>query len=63
MEDTERTKDAPRRAEVNVRVAAEAVSRFNVGTRWEVVAASLDSLWQGEAYTVTLREIEAERDG
>lgn len=62
MEDTARTAGSARRTTVNVRVAAEAAPRFNVGSRWEVVAASLDSLWEG-AYTITLRMIEDEGDG
>jgi len=51
-----------KRSSVTVRVEAEQATRFNVGTRWEVVASSLESLWQG-AYKVTLEEITAEDDG
>jgi len=42
-----------------VKVAAErdAMPRFIAGSRWEVVASSLESLWHGP-YTVTLRQIE-----
>jgi len=46
---------------VHLRVEAEQATRLNVGTRWEVVASSLESLWQG-AYKVTLKEITAEDD-
>jgi hypothetical protein len=51
-------KDSNRPA-INVRVESEKAPRFNVGTRWEVVASSLGSLWEG-AYTVTFREIEVD---
>ncbi|MDX2435920.1 MAG: hypothetical protein QNL88_02610 [Acidobacteriota bacterium] len=49
------------RPTVNLRVDAELAPRLNVGTRWEVVASSLESLWQG-AYKVRLKEITAEDD-
>jgi len=49
------------RPSVSLRVEAEQVSRFNVGTRWEVVAASQESLWQG-AHTITFREIVSKDD-
>ena len=51
----------PSRPSVSLRIDAEQVSRFNVGTRWEVVAASQESLWQG-AHTITFKEIVAEDD-
>ena len=45
---------------VDVHVKFDEVSRLRVGTRWEVVASSRDSLFDDGAYTVTLKEIEAE---
>lgn len=60
MADREHTTESPRTATVTVRVEPAASTRLRIGTRWEVVAASLDSLWQG-AYTVTLQEIEDDR--
>jgi hypothetical protein len=51
----------PNRPSVSLRIEAEQVSRFNVGTRWEVVAASQESLWQG-AHTITFREIVSKDD-
>lgn len=47
------------RLTVNLRVEPEQATRLNIGTRWEVVASSLESLWQG-AYKITLEEIPAE---
>ena len=47
---------------VNVHVKFDEVSRLRVGTSWEVVASSRDSLFDEGAYTVTLKEIEAEGD-
>jgi len=44
-------------ATVTVRVEPEKAVRFNVGTRWEVVASSKESLWQA-AHSITLKEIE-----
>ena len=61
MPEKERTSESARRATVNVSVEPPNAPRFIVGTRWKVVATSLGSLWEG-AYTVTLEEIEAERD-
>jgi len=55
----EHSSESAQRATVKVSVAPEKAPRFIVGTRWEVVASSLDSLWQG-AHTVTLEEIETE---
>lgn len=49
------------RSTVQLRIEAGQATRFYVGTRWEVVASSLESLWQG-AYKVTLKEITAEDD-
>ena len=54
---SEHTSESAQRATVKVSVEPEKAPRFIVGTRWEVVASSLDSLWQG-AHTVTLKEIE-----
>lgn len=50
-----------KRPSVSLRVEPEQVFRFNVGTRWEVVAATQESLWQG-AHTITFREITDEDD-
>ena len=61
MPERERINESARRAMVKVRIESEKASRFNIGTRWEVVASSPDSLWQG-SYSVTLKEIEAEGD-
>jgi len=49
------------RLTVNLRVEPEQATRLNVGTQWEVVASSLESLWHG-AYKVTLEEIPAQDD-
>ena len=46
---------------ISLRVEAEKANRFNVGTRWEVVASSPESLWLG-AYSVTFKEIADEAD-
>jgi outer membrane receptor for monomeric catechols len=46
---------------VNLRVEPEQANRLNIGTRWKVVASSLESLWHG-AYKVTLEEIPAQDD-
>jgi hypothetical protein len=46
--------------QVDVHVKFEEVSRLRVGTSWEVVATSRDSLFDDGLYTVTLKEIEAE---
>jgi len=43
---------------VNIHVKFDEVSRLRVGTRWEVVASSRDSLFDDGSYTVTLKEIE-----
>jgi hypothetical protein len=48
---------------VNVHVKFDEVSRLTVGTRWEVVASSRDSLFDEGAYTVMLKEIETEGEG
>ena len=61
MPERERINESARRAMVKVRIESEKASRFNIGTRWEVVESSPESLWQG-AYSVTLKEIEAEGD-
>ena len=61
MPERERINDSARRAMVKVRIESEKASRFNIGTRWEVVASSPESWWQG-AYAVTLKEIEADGD-
>ena len=61
MPEHERINESARRAMVKVRVESEKASRFNISTRWEVVASSPESWWEG-AYTVTLKEIEAEAD-
>jgi hypothetical protein len=53
--------ESTQRATVRVSVEPEKATRFNVGTRWKVVASSLGSLWEG-AHTITLEEIEAEGD-
>lgn len=45
-----------KRATVFVRVESGTAPRLEIGSRWEVVAPSLDSLWAG-AHTVTLRRI------
>ena len=52
-------KDTSDRLTVHLRVEPEQANRLNVGTRWEVVASSLESLWQG-AYKITLVEVPAE---
>ena len=49
------------RPPITLRVEAEKISRFSVGTRWEVVASSVESLW-GAQFTVTLKEIETAGD-
>ena len=61
MPERERINQSARRAMVKVRIEPEKASQFNIGTRWEVVASSPESLWQG-AYAVTLKEIEADGD-
>jgi len=48
--------NASDRLTVTLRVEPEQANRLNIGTRWEVVASSLESLWQG-AYKITLEEI------
>ena len=45
---------------IDVHVKFEEVSRLRVGTSWEVVTSSRDSLFDEGLYTVTLKEIEAE---
>lgn len=60
MEDCEPTSRSPGRDTVTVRVDPESSTHLRVGSRWEVVDSSLDSLWEG-AYTVTLKEIAPER--
>lgn len=47
---------------VKVAVDREAAPRFGVGTRWEVVTSSLESLWHGP-YTMTLRPVDDGADG
>ena len=42
---------------VQVSVTPETAPRLRAGTRWEVVATSLDSLWN-DRYTVTLRAVQ-----
>jgi len=42
---------------VKVAVDRGTMPRFIAGSRWEVVASSLESLWHGP-YTVTLRQVE-----
>jgi hypothetical protein len=54
-EETHSTESAPR-IRVTVTVESELAPRLNVGTRWEVVASSLSSLWE-RAYAVTLEEM------
>jgi len=49
------------RPPITVRVEADKALRFYVGTRWKVVASSLDSLWEGD-YSIKLEEIKAEGD-
>jgi hypothetical protein len=53
MPEQERTGESDRRATVQLSVEPDNASRFNVGTRWEVVASSLDSLWQGAHPRIT----------
>ena len=48
--------------QVKLHVKFEEVSRLRVGTIWEVVASSRDSLFDDGLYTVTLKEIEVEGD-
>ena len=62
MPQRERINESARRAMVKMRIESEKASRFNIGTRWEVVASSPESPWQG-AYAVTLKEIEAGGEG
>ena len=50
-----------RRPVVKVSVEREQAPQFGVGTRWEVAALSLESLWHGP-YTVTLRQVEPRDD-
>ena len=61
MADHDHSTEPPQREPVTVRVDAESSTRLRTGTRWEVVASSLDSLWEG-AYTVMLRELETDRE-
>ena len=49
--------------QVKVHVTFDEVSRLRVGTSWEVVASSRDSLFDEGAYTVKLKEIETEDEG
>ena len=51
----------PSRPRIDVRVESAKAPRFEVGTRWKVVASSPESLWEG-SYTVTLERIEGESD-
>jgi hypothetical protein len=44
--------------QVKIHVKFDEVSRLRVGTSWEVVASSRDSLFDDGSYTVTLKEIE-----
>lgn len=46
---------------VKVAVDREAAPPFVVGTTWEVVASSLESLWHGP-YTITLRLVDDGED-
>jgi len=46
---------------VDVHIKADQVTRLSRGTRWEVVEASLGSLWE-DTYTVSLRPVD-EADG
>lgn len=39
-----------------VHIKADEVTQFSPGTRWEVVASSLGSLWE-DTYTVSLRRV------
>jgi len=60
MSDAEKVNNHP---PVNVHVKFDEASRLTVGTRWEVVASSRDSLFDEGAYTVKLKEIETEDEG
>ena len=42
---------------IEVSVKVELVSQLGVGTRWEVVDASLDTLWNS-TYSVTLKRVD-----
>ncbi len=57
MTGRESSNQPARRVTVKVTVAPEVAPRFNIGTRWEVVASSLESLWQGQ-HTVTLERVD-----
>lgn len=59
MADRDHTTEEAGSDVLKVRVDAESSTRLRTGTRWEVVASSLDSLWEG-GYTVTLREVDRE---
>ena len=61
MPEHERTTGPGAKARVTVSVKPEWAPRLGVGTRWEVVASSLGSLWD-EVFTVTLEEIEGVRE-
>ena len=42
---------------IDVRIKADKIHLFQVGTRWEVLSATLNSLYEPD-YAVTLKKIE-----
>lgn len=57
MKKSEPNTGATRRSSVTVSVSPSSSTLLRVGTRWEVVASTLDTLWGG-THTVTLVPIE-----
>lgn len=57
MTDRQETREPSERHTITVRLEPSSSARLPVGSRWEVVASSPESLWEGP-HTVTLRQID-----
>ena len=57
MTDRQETREPSERHTITVRLEPSGSTHLPVGSRWEVVDSSTDSLWGGP-HTVTLRKID-----
>ena len=60
MTDRQQTREPKRHETITVRVEPSSATQLPIGSRWEVVDSSLDSLWGGPC-TVTLRRVDDTR--